>query len=113
MTRGRSPLSLTLATLTLVGQVPQQSLQGDSAHAHVHLAFSETPTRVVVQNVSLTLIALGRWPVRTTNVWTHVLEHVASMPSVGSSTTFLPAPVLQDTTGMHLKNALKHVSMFS
>ena len=50
--RGRSPLSLTFATLTLVGQAPQQSLQGDGAHVHVHLAFLEIPTRVVVQNAS-------------------------------------------------------------
>ena len=50
--RGRSPLSLMFATLTLVGQAPQQSLQGDGVPAHVHRAFLETPTRVVVQNVS-------------------------------------------------------------
>ena len=42
---------------------------------------------------------------------TPALELVASMPSAGSSTTFLPAPALQDTLGMHLKNALKYVSM--
>ena len=50
--RGRSPLSLMFATLTPVGQVPQQNLQGDGVPALVRLACLETPTRDAVQNVS-------------------------------------------------------------
>ena len=100
------------ATLTLVAQVPQQSRPRDGAPAHVRLGSLAIPTKAVVRNVSSTQTVPESKPVLKTNVWIPALEPAASMPSVESSTTSLHAVVLQDTTEMHSKSALKYVSMF-
>ena len=95
---------------THVVQVLLPHLVKVCAGAPVPLGSWETPTKAVDQNASSTLTVQEILPALITNVLTPVLEPVAPMPPVLSSTIFQHVFVSQDMWAMPLKSVSK-VSM--
>ena len=81
-----------------------------NASAAVDQSTLVIPTLAADLNAWSTLTVSPPLPVSTSTVWTRVLECVASMLSVESSTTTLSAPVYQDTSEIHSEAAVLNVS---